>query len=109
MSKRSCIESETATLITISYHETSAAVLLNLVWLLILRNAISAVELINTSACLSGFLLSSIERMTLRADLNMDILLRRACYELIPAVAYNLGLIILWMDSFAHLLHLFQL
>ena len=52
---------------------------------------------------LSGLLLSGIERMTLRADLYMDIFLCRTCYELITTVTYNLSLIILRMDSFAHL------
>ena len=47
--------------------------------------------------------------MALRAHLYVDLRLRGTGHKLIPAVAGNLGLIILRMDSFLHLNHLSNL
>jgi len=71
--------------------------------LLILGHTILTIELVNTSASLDGLLLSGIERMALRTNLNMDIFLGGTSHELVPAVTYNLCLIILWMDSLTHI------
>ena len=68
--------------------------------------AISLVELIDTSASLSSFLLSCIERMTFGADFYVDILLGRSCYKSITAVAGYSCLIVIRMDSFSHDFHL---
>ena len=69
--------------------------------------AILTVKLIDTSACSSSFLLSGVERMALGADFYVDIFLCRSCYEFIAAVADNLCLMVLRMDSFSHNIHLF--
>ena len=68
--------------------------------------AILTIELINTSTSCSSFLLASVEWMALGANLNVDLWLCRACYELVTAVAGNLCLIVCWMDSFSHDFHL---
>jgi hypothetical protein len=72
-----------------------------------LVDAIFLVELIDTAASCCCFLLTSIERMALRANLYVDLLLGRTGNELVAAVAGNLCLIISWMDSFSHDFHLF--
>lgn len=77
--------------------------------LLVCADAVLAVELINTSAGSCSLLLSCVERMALGANLHVDVLLCRTCYELVAAVADNLCLIISWMDSFLHDFHLFFL
>ena len=74
--------------------------------LLVCADAVLAVELINTSAGSCSLLLSCVERMALGANLHVDVLLCRTCYELVAAVADNLCLIISWMDSFLHDFHL---
>ena len=73
---------------------------------LLIVHAVLPIELVNTSARLGSLLLASVERMALGTDLNVDILLRGACYKGIPAVAGHRCLIILWMDSFSHVFHL---
>ena len=74
--------------------------------LLVCADAVLAVELVNTSASSCSLLLSCVERMALGANLHVDVLLCRTCYELVAAVADNLCLIISWMDSFLHDFHL---
>ena len=71
-----------------------------------LFNTVFPVELINTSAGLSCFLRTGIERMALGADLNVDLGFGRTCYERVAAVAGYGCLIILGMDSFFHFFHL---
>ena len=70
-------------------------------------NAVFLVELIDTTACRSSFLLTGVERMALRANLYVDLFLGGTGNELVAAVAGNLSLIISWMDSFSHDFHLF--
>ena len=68
--------------------------------------AVFLIELIDTSASLSSFLLSCIERMTFGADFYVDVLLGRTCYKSITAVAGYSCLIVIRMDSFSHDFHL---
>ena len=65
-------------------------------------DAVLTIELIDTASGGSGLLLAGVERMALGADLHMDLLLRRAGYEFVAAVANHLRLIILRMNSFFH-------
>ena len=74
--------------------------------LLVLAKTVLSVELIDTAAYLSCLLLTSVELMAGRADLNVDLRLRGTGRKCIPAVAGNLSLIILRMDSFSHDIHL---
>src|SRR5699024_1553327 len=74
---------------------------------ILLCNAVLTVELVDTSTCCSSLLLSCIERMTLRTNFYVDFWFSRSCYKFITTVAYNLCLVILWMDTFFHDLHLF--
>ena len=45
--------------------------------------------------------------MAFRTDLNVDLFLGRTCYKSISAVAGNSCLMVFWMDSFSHFIHLF--
>ena len=63
-------------------------------------NTILTIELINTSAGGSRFLLTGVERMALGANFYVNVLLSGAGYKLIATVADNLCLIIRWMASF---------
>ena len=74
--------------------------------MLLLANAISPIELINTSTRLCSFLLACIEWMALGTDFNVDILLGRTCHKCVTAVTRYGCLIVIWMDSFFHLFHL---
>ena len=74
--------------------------------LLVCADAVLAVELINTSAGSCSLLLSCVERMALGANLHVDVLLCRTCYELVATVANYLCLVVIWMDSFSHFIHL---
>ena len=69
-------------------------------------NAVLLVELIDTSVSSCRFLLSCVERMAFGTDLNMDVLFSRTCYESVSAVAGNSCLMVFWMDSFSHFIHL---
>ena len=51
-------------------------------------------------------LLSCVERMAFGADLNVDVLFSRTCYESVSAVAGYSCLIVVRMDSFSHDFHL---
>ena len=44
--------------------------------------------------------------MALGANLHMDVLLGRTSYELVATVANYLCLVVIWMDSFSHFIHL---
>ena len=72
----------------------------------LLLNTVLLVELVNTSTSLSSFLLSCVERMTFRADFYMDIFLSRSCYKCVTAVTCYSSLIIIWMNTLSHYLHL---
>ena len=69
-------------------------------------HTVRTIELIDTSASGSSFLLAGIIRMALGADFYVDVLLRRTGYELVTAVANNLCLIVIGLDSFLHDIHL---
>ena len=47
-----------------------------------------------------------VERMAFGADLNVDVLFSRTCYESVSAVAGYSCLIVVRMDSFSHDFHL---
>lgn len=74
---------------------------------MILFHTIFLIELLNTSTSLVSFLLTCVEWMAFRTDLNVDLFLGRTCYESISAVAGNSCLMVFWMDSFSHFIHLF--
>ena len=65
-------------------------------------NAVLLVELIDTSVSSCRFLLSCVERMAFGADLNVDVLFSRTCYESVSAVAGYSCLMVIRMDSFSH-------
>lgn len=67
-----------------------------------LLNVETLLESVNTSACINKLLLACVERMALRADFNLNILLCGASIDHIAASAGNSGIIILRMDTFFH-------
>ena len=71
-----------------------------------LFDTILLVELVNTSASLSSFLLTCIEWMAFGADFYVDALVCRTCYKCVTAVASYSCLMVLWMDTFSHDFHL---
>ena len=68
----------------------------------LLLKAVLLVELIDAALCGSCSLLTRVERMALRAYLDVDFLLCRACHECVAAVACYCALLILRMNSFLH-------
>ena len=64
------------------------------------------VELIDLTLQAGCLLLTSVEWVASRANLDVDLRLCGASYECVTAVAGNGSLIILWMDSFLHLVPL---
>jgi len=66
------------------------------------------VELINTTAGINKLLLSGIEGVTLGADFNLDILLCAARFNDLTTSTSDSGLLIIGMDSFLHVFHLFH-
>ena len=70
----------------------------------VLLHTVFLVELVNTSASLSCFLLSGVERMALGADLHVDVLIRRTGHECVTAVACYGSLKIFRMNPFAHVI-----
>lgn len=75
---------------------------------LLLCCCVFPVELLDTSVSTGSLLLSCIELMALRADLDLDLLFCGADGKGISAVACHLCLKILRMDSFSHDLLLFS-
>ena len=67
----------------------------------------SLVETINTSTGVNQLLLAGIERVALGADFNTDLLLGGAGGEGVAASATDGGLLVLRMDAFFHVVHLF--
>ena len=67
----------------------------------------SLVEPINTSTGVNQLLLAGIERVALGADFNTDLLLGGAGGEGVAASATDGGLLVLRMDAFFHVVHLF--
>ena len=76
--------------------------------LLILRKiTVLLVKTFDTASGRCDSLLSGVERMAFRACFYVDLGSGGSGYKGIPAVAGNLGLVILRMDSLFHNLHLF--
>ena len=67
----------------------------------------SLVETVNTSTGVNQLLLAGIERVALGADFNTDLLLGGAGGEGVAASATDGGLLVLRMDAFFHVVHLF--
>ncbi len=65
-------------------------------------------EFLNSAACIDKLLLTCEHRMAGGANFNGDILLRRACFYNIAASAFNRSLLVIGMNSFFHLYHLFH-
>ena len=72
-----------------------------------LLQAESLVETVNTSTGVNQLLLAGIERVALGADFNTDLLLGGAGGEGVAASATDGGLLVLRMDAFFHVVHLF--
>ncbi len=66
----------------------------------------SLLELIDTSACIYELLLTCVERVALRADINTEAALRGSCLESLAASALYCDNLSLRMDSFFHVFHL---
>ena len=64
-------------------------------------------ESVNTSACINELLLAGIERVALRTDFNLDVLLSGQSLHYVAAVTSNSCLVESRMDSFLHDSHLF--
>ena len=67
----------------------------------------SLVETINTSTGVNQLLLAGIERVALGADFNTDFLLGGTSGEGVATSATDGGLLVLRMDAFFHVVHLF--
>ena len=76
---------------------------------LLLLQAKTLVEAINTSTGVNQLLLAGIERVALGADLDTDLLLGGAGGKDVTAVATDRGLFVLGMDTFLHFVHLFRI
>ena len=76
-------------------------------FVLILLQAKTLVEAIDTTTGVNQLLLAGIERVALGADLDTDLLLGGASGKDVTAVATDRGLIVLGMDTFLHFVHLF--
>ena len=74
---------------------------------LLLLQAKTLVETINTSTGVNQLLLAGIERVALGADLNADVLLGGAGRKDVATGTANRGLFVLGMDTFLHVVHLF--
>ena len=67
------------------------------------------VETVNTSTGVNQLLLAGIERVALGADLNADLLLSRTGSKDVATGATDGGLLVVRMDAFFHVVHLFLL
>lgn len=74
--------------------------------ILLLIHAIFPIELINTSTRLCSLLLACVEWMAFGTDFNVNILFCRTCHECIATVTCHSCLMVIWMDSFSHVIHL---
>ena len=72
-----------------------------------LLQAEALVEAINTSTSVNQLLLAGIERVTLGADFDLDVLLGGAGLDHFAARTTNSGLVVVGMDAFLHVVHLF--
>ena len=73
----------------------------------VLLQAKPLVEPINTSTGVNQLLLAGIERVALRTDFNLDVLLSGQSLHYVAAVTSNSCLVESRMDSFLHDSHLF--
>ena len=76
--------------------------------LVVAAQIVLTIESLDTSASLNSLLLTGVERMALGANFNRDLGYSRSNDEFVTAMALNLALIILGMDSFLHGEHLFH-
>ena len=68
----------------------------------------SLVETINTSTGVNQLLLAGIERVALGADLDTNFLLSGTGCKSVATSATDRGLFVLGVDTFLHIVHLFQ-
>lgn len=80
---------------------------LNPIPAILFAHSVFLIELVNTAAGLSCFLLPCVEWMALGTNLHVDVLFRRTCHKRVAAVTSHSCLMICWMYSFFHDLHLF--
>ena len=73
-----------------------------------LLQAETLVETIDTSTGVNQLLLAGIERVALGANFHTDVLLSGAGGKGVTAGAADGGLLILGMDAFSHVVHLFH-
>ena len=74
---------------------------------LLLLQAKTLVEAINTSTGVNQLLLAGIERVALGADLNTNVLLGGASRKDVATSTADRGLFIFGVDTFLHFVHLF--
>ena len=79
----------------------------NAVRILVLLQAETLVETVNTSTGVNQLLLAGIERVALGADLNADLLLSRTGSKDVATGTANGSLFVIGMDTFLHFVHLF--
>ena len=70
--------------------------------LLFCLDAVFLIKLIYAASCAYSLLLAGVERMALRTDLDVYLLVCGTCNECVAAVAGNCCLIVLRMYSFSH-------
>ena len=75
--------------------------------ILVLLQAETLVETIDTSTGVNQLLLAGIERVALGADFNTDVLLGGAGRKDVATSTTNRGLFVFGMDTFLHVIHLF--
>ena len=75
----------------------------------LLLQAKALVEAIDPSTGVNQLLLAGIERVALGADLNADLLLSRTGSKDVATGATDGGLLVVRMDAFFHVVHLFLL
>jgi hypothetical protein len=80
----------------------------NAVRTLLLLQAETLVEPINTSTGVNQLLLAGIERVALGADLNTDVLLGGTSRKDIATSTTDRSLFVIGMDTFLHFVHLFH-
>ena len=74
---------------------------------LVLLQAETLVETIDTSTGVNQLLLAGIERVALGADFDSDVLLGRTSGKSVATCTADSGLFVLGMDTFLHFVHLF--
>ena len=76
---------------------------------LLLLQAKTLVEAINTSTGVNQLLLAGIERVALGADFNANVLLGRTGRDDVTTGTADGGLFVVRMDTFLHFFHLFHI